>query len=305
MRKGILIMAALCVCCGKTEEPSAKAVEDSETSVRIVLESVQGFRKSDVFIYDSTPLRRLRKHIQIKNVTNVNSDTVRTTLPEGDWTVTAVADSPWEFNLDALSGYEAFEALEIPFGHDTPERRIQSGNNTLSVREPGSEGSRGANSAAIGMVPLMSSIEVVEIRNMSGCLSAATPGLTAIELYLTDASAGAGLCRASGFRPTEWLNRDGLSESDLASIPNPWLLYRRVSGTAGAGDLYPQVSLYCYPNDAPAGDIASPRTGVTLRGTMNGRQCCWNAVLPAIPRGSALRVGFTLLSEDDFSYEVY
>lgn len=122
--------------------------------------------------------------------------------------------------------------------------------------------------------PMMSVIEIRSLRcRMSDVDMAA---LEDVKVYLTGVNNRCGLFETRGFNPTDILNGNGISESDLRRFKNQPCLYsyRKNGKKLSDGSVeYGPVSLYCYPSDAAVESMGSPFTRLIIEGKSAGRNC--------------------------------
>lgn len=233
----------------------------------------------DIFIYGNEGTRSLLSHQSISEGLDVQGH-LNLSFPGGgnDKAVTAVfiANCPKALNIQALSRFDSMSILESNFADDRPEAPLLTG--SASVIPSGGPES----TSQIMLTPMLSRV----------ILTAVTNGLSGYELLedpqvlLHDITPSAKVLQQEEFRPSETI------ESGKAQ-PLPC--------DVGFYTQYPNLSLYCYPNDTPETTLGSPRTSLEFTCRIKGVECSFPVELPPVARNSIIRVELTVNGVNDYS----
>ena len=127
-------------------------------------------------------------------------------------------------------------------------------------------------------------------------ISAVTNGLSDYELLenpqvrLHDLTPSAKVLQYEEFRPVETME-----SGTLQPLPCDIGFYTQ----------YPNLSLYCYPNDTPETTLGTPRTSLEFTCKIKGLECSFPISLPPIPRNSITRVELTINGPSDYTTDIY
>lgn len=258
---------------GEEEEPAAPEVVIDSVLTRIRFRTdtpVTG--RLDLFIYDDAGIRPLERHLRLDSLpaTSLNLPT----LP-GEKRLVAIADSPHNFNLNALARYDAMEQLQYQFADDSPLHPIQGGWTTTQ----GNEGT-------VTLQPLLCKVVLVSVANtMDGYELLEEP-----RVRLCDLPDAAEVLREKDFRPAELIDAGDW-------VPLPY--------DVGYFPQLPGIVLWCYPNDTPENVLGVPRPTLELECRIRGETCSFEVRLPPLSRGCTKSVEITVNGPGDFRYAVH
>ena len=94
--------------------------------------------------------------------------------------------------------------------------------------------------------------------------------LTDVKVYLTNVNASCMLLRHEGFRPELIVNPGFLDMSAVSGFKDTGIIYREIDEDIGEDAVYPDISLFCYPNDAVEETAGSPFTRLVIEGRIRG-----------------------------------
>jgi len=233
----------------------------------------------DVFVYGVDGTKELESHERIsvgeldeiggKEYLSVKSGS------EGPRTVVIVANCPRSFNIKALSKMDSMELLEYEFLDEDPARPLMSGE---IVMTPGKDG-------VIEITPLLCKVILKSVSN----------GLDDYELLeepsvrLCDINPSARILQQKDFSPNAFIG-----QGVLHTLPTDIGFYTR----------YPDISLYCYPNDTPETTLGMPHTSMEFNCRILGEECVFPISLPPLGRGSSTSVDIIVNGPNDWNYKV-
>ena len=93
--------------------------------------------------------------------------------------------------------------------------------------------------------------------------------LTDVKFYLINISSNCKLFETRG-NPSSMLNCGGLISSDLENMADPELIYKEYKGIISYNKVYPNVKLYCYPNQIEEESIGTEFTKLVIEGKIDG-----------------------------------
>lgn len=247
-------------------------------------------------------------------------------------TIVIIANCPKVLNDQALARFDSMNLLEFALTDDRPESPILSGMATISADYFSGTSSHKA-----------STLSICRSSEHSSELPSELSSVRSSELYSKHSSELSSEFSGSGPEParcqielTPLLSRviisavtNGLSDYELLENPQVRLHgltpsakvlqyeeFRPVetieSGTLqplpcdiGFYTQYPNLSLYCYPNDTPETTLGTPRTSLEFTCKIKGLECSFPISLPPIPRNSITRVELTINGPTDYTADIY
>ena len=217
-------------------------------------------RRLDLFVYAGEGTRPLLAHWR----TDSFRDTVSLKTPVGGNILIAVANSPHNFNLGALSRYDAMERLSYGFADDDPAFPVLGG----SVPAPHDSGT-------VRLNPLLCRIVLASVANtMDGYELLEDP-----RVRLRDIPDAAEVLREKDFRPGTFIDC------------GPWTA---LPCDVGYFPQEPGTVLWCYPIDLPENLLGTPRPFLEFECRIRGESCSFEVPLPALPRGCTKTVELTI-----------
>ena len=251
-------------------------------------------------------------------------------------TIVIIANCPKVLNDQALARFDSMSLLEFALNDDRPESPILSGMATISADYFSGTSSHKASTLSIcrssehsselpselssvrsselyskhfselssefssefsgsGPEPARCQIELTPLLSRV-IISAVTNGLSDYELLenpqvrLHDLTPSAKVLQYEEFRPVETIE-----SGTLQPLPCDIGFYTQ----------YPNLSLYCYPNDTPETTLGTPRTSLEFTCKIKGLECSFPISLPPIPRNSITRVELTINGPSDYTTDIY
>ena len=280
------VLLILCLCLSLPALPvscSRDALQDSgpKPEPPVVVDSVltrirmdcgeQSVRRLDLFIYSAGGTRPLEHHLRYDALPEEAFGLP--TLP-GEKILVGIANSPHDFNLNALARYDAMEQLAFLFSDDDPAFPVLGGR-TVTV----------SNAGEVRLTPLLCRVRLSAVSNsMDGYELLEDPAVR-----LCDMPNAAEILREKDFRPTE------LIDSEVWT-PLPY--------DVGFFTQEPGIELWCYPNDTPETTLGVPRPTLEFRCRIRGGNCSFQVPLPPLPRASSVDVELTIDGPGSLRYKV-
>ena len=254
------------------EEDTVQEVQAPDSVLTAIRLQAGGLpvRRLDLFIYDASGTKALQKHVQLDNLP---AELHLPTLP-GEKILVGIANSPLRFNLNALARFEAMEQLQYRFGDDSPDYPILGGFCT-----------RAEESGTIVLRPLLCKIVLNSVSNTMDDYEL----MEEPRVRLCDLPDGAEILREKDFRPTELIGAGAWQ-----SLPYD----------VGFFPQYPDIVLWCYPNDTPETVLGTPRPMLQLECTICGEICSFDVPLPPLARGSTKEIDLTINGPYDYRFKV-
>ena len=91
--------------------------------------------------------------------------------------------------------------------------------------------------------------------------------------YLINVNTSSGILQYDSFMPENLCNCLGYNEEDSEKFMEPGIIRQEIGELSDNRIHYPEISLYCYPNDAPEESPGSPFTKLVIEGKINGETC--------------------------------
>ena len=260
-----------------TVEQGAPARDSSAFSLMLRVcdnasDTLRSVERLDLFIYDADGL----KELLLTRSWHYLPDSVRIYGPGMERIVVAIANSPLDFNEQALGRFDSIELLSYSFSDDNPLRPLMSGQATV-----GADGQ-----VTLTLTPLMARVKLGEISNtIKNYVRLEDPGI-----HLENMNASAEIMRSWGFHPSETL-----PDPPVAMLPWDIGVFTQTPGT----------ELFCYPNDSQDSDIGTPATVLVLECGISGQECRFEVPLGPIRRNTTTFVDISVSGIDMFESKVY
>lgn len=217
----------------------------------------------DIFIFNNDRLGRLDSY---QRFVGADPGEINAASRKGEKKIVAVINPARD--ISAWSGINSFEAMlnaTASLWDENPEEPLMCGSAEVSMGEDAS--------CSMEMTPLISEIRLNSLR----CDFSGKPYqgevLSDISIYLTNVNAEVPIFHEEVFMPTEIINASALSETDMSRLRHPEMLRKGLESPVGNSTVYPDISLYCFPNDCIEQSIGSPFTRLVIEGTLCGNRC--------------------------------
>ena len=233
--------------------------DDSPCLTRVTLSGAASIRCLDLFFFNDDVLGRLDAYQRLEGFSASLTGASRSGKKR--LVVLANAAGGTEDWLD-ITAYGGLLDRSFDLEQDSPSQPVMAAEGLLAA---GSD-----KQCRLVLTPLMAQ---VRLRSLScdfyghpyeGC------ALEDAKVYLTNVCSRCEILPRDGTRPGGFLNVGRLSEEDLQKMLHPEMVYRDLGRAVGKGVVYPGVSLYCYPNQAPEEGPGSPFTRLVIEGTIEG-----------------------------------
>ena len=260
---GAAALAATVTACAR-EYSIPQSVTQKQDSLEISFGAPYPIRSLDVFIYRDSLNRPLESHHRL-----AGAPSIKIPSHKGGRIVLAVANSPAPFRTEALGVFDSAELLTMRYRDENPLFPLMS----ACLR---CEGDR----TSLDLKPLLCPVRILSINNFSGSL------LEEPVLTLSRINGSAEMLRADGFLPSFTINSP-------AEVAHPEMMRARLGTDIGAGTVYPQITLYTYPQDAESafgGDGAI----LTLSAFANGQMRTFRFPLPLAGRGETVLMNLNI-----------
>ena len=248
-------------------------------SLQVRVSARYSIKTLDIFVYRDRPTKPLETHVRVpgSEVTGSEvpgSEVTRSAVPgiasaKGDRIVAAVANSPAEFNLEALRSFDSIELLCMDYRLEDPAAPVMSG--TLASA---------ADTVDLPLTPLLCPVLLVSVEN---CLDTLAEDVT---VMLRQVNSQAEIFRSDGFRPVETVDTP-------QETAHPEMMKARLPCDVGCYAQYPGLVLYGYPNDCQA-VLGIPQTELVLDCRVGGVR--HSTVVPVHPlrRGETTAIGLRI-----------
>ncbi len=241
---------------GAAPTPGEEIAETSlKDSVNIYISADYKINTVDVFVYRDRPTKPLETHVRSEG-----GSPLRIPSAKGDRIVAVVANSPAEFNLEALSSFDSAELLTMYYRDEDPAAPLMSGTAESSEDE-----------VRVKLTPLLCPVLLVSVEN---CLDSLVENAT---VTLRQVNAKAEIFRSDGFRPVETVDFPG-------ETAHPAMMTAQLPCDVGLFIQYPELTLYAYPNDCKAA-LGIPQTELVLDYSVNGDERTLVSPVHPIRRG--------------------
>lgn len=249
----VAVTATACAGEGGEGGPPPETIPPAQVkdTLHIRVSARHTIRTLDVFVYADRPTRPLESHVRVEG-----SEVPGIISARGDRIVAAVANSPAEFNLEALRYFDSIELLSMDYRDEDPAAPLMSGVQACA-----------GDTADLALTPLLCPILLVSVEN---CLS--SPAEDA-HVTLRQVNSRAEVFRSDGFRPTETVDTP-------QETAHPEMMTARLPVDVGCYAQYPGLTLYAYPNDCDAVP-GIPQTELVFDYSMDGTR--HSTVVPVHP----------------------
>lgn len=229
----------------------------------IMISDTYGAGCIDIFIFNNDRLGWLDSY---QRFVGADPSQIDAASRKGEKRIVAVANPSRD--MSAWAGINSFEAMmkaTASLWDEDPGAPLMCGSAVVSMGEE--------SSCPIEMTPLISEIRVNSLRCDFGGRPYQGEVLSDIRIYLTNVNAEVPIFLEEGFLPTEIINASALSEADMSMISHPEMLMKQLDISVGSKTVYPDISLYCFPNDCIEQSIGSPFTRLVIEGKLCGHTC--------------------------------
>ncbi len=213
---------------------------------------------TDIFIFNDDALRRLDSYQRIEG-----GGPVKAASRRGDKIMVIIANSPLsKTEWRHVNSYEGFMEEMSFLETEIAEYPVMSA--VLHISAGSGETYRA------DLERLVSEVRINSIRtDFSGRGYDGEP-LTDVKVYLTNVNASCRMLRHEDFRPEMLINPGFLDMAAISGFRDAGLVFREIDGDIGEDGVYPDISLYCYPNNGMEETAGSPFTALVVEGRIRG-----------------------------------
>ena len=111
--------------------------------------------------------------------------------------------------------------------------------------------------------------------------------------YLTHVSSLCHPMRAEE-APSAWINPGRMDSVAVESLSHPEMLFGRIAPEVDGRRIFPETTLYCYPNPAESPSFGQPVTTLVVEGTLRGRRYYYPIRLGAMEASTRVDIDLTL-----------
>ena len=248
-------------------EPEIPAVDSVLLDIRFE-RGEHPVRRADLFIYDAGGIRPLERRVRLDGL----PDTLRLLSAPGEKILVCIANSPREFNLNALARYDAMEQLAYAFTDDDPACPLLGA--VCTTR---------ASAGTLRPRPLLCRVRLAAVSNTLDDYEL----LEDPAVRLCDLPYSAEILREQDFRPVELIDAGA---------------WTALPCDVGTFEQRPDIDLWCYPNDTPEEILGVPRPALEFRCKIRTETCSFEVPLPPLPRESAVEVDLTIDGPGAYRY---
>lgn len=222
--------------------------------------AVSLIRRIDVFIYDADMQGSLDSW---HSFDVASAGTVSMTSRTGRKRVVVLANmNPDRLTKRSTASYDAICGLKSLLTDDHPDYPVMSGETVFEACE--------GKVVEVVLTPLMSRILLSSVSADFGGTQYSGQLLRNASAYLINVNSSCEVLRSEEFAPEVLLNSGGLVDSDVASLKNESMLYRKL-GDIGRSRTYFMNDFVCYPNDIAEESLGRPFTRFVLQGDIAGK----------------------------------
>lgn len=252
---------------------------------KIIIQSrTQAPASFDLFIYNTDEAGNLDacQHIQ------ASEEPVYALSGAGDKRIVALCESlSARVNWEQLRCYGNLSELTLKLEQDHPDHPLLSGEAFAA-------------DAASRQVSLScsSSLSAIRIRSVS-CDFSGRPyagiSLSCTRIFLLYAGAEYAPLGAGESLPLSYLNPGFLETEAIARMDVPEMVLQGGFGPVGKERVYPEQTLYCYPNPAQEAGLGTPVTALVLEMQADTSVCYYHIPLPGLEAGVTTVIDLSLL----------
>ena len=227
----------------------------------LYIKSIPGGGTLDIFTFDDDRLRRLDSY---QRIYGYSGGPVSISSRSGSKIVVAVANIPaGRDRIDRILSYDDLASLHTELKDEDIGNPVMCGETAFEAGKSG---------FGIDLKPLLAEIRL----NSISCDFHGRPyegmKLEDVKVYLTNVCSRYPIAGEAPELPESILNQGGYSEQDMEGLADSSILSGEISGGIGTSVLYPEISLYCYPNEAATEGPGTPFTRMVIEGTLDGKK---------------------------------
>ncbi len=256
-----LIPALIFGCSSDSPESQTNVSEEfSEFRVRLKSDSESEADHTDLFVFNDDELRRIDSYQRVSGLD------VKAASRVGDKLLVAVSNSTlgtddWR----RISSYDSLMEEISLLSDEDPECPVMTGQTRITAGED--------RVYDLKMDRLLSRISVRTLCADFHTTEYDGEPLTDVRIYLTNVNASCAIMKEENFRPEMIVNFSRLDSADLKNFRFSEMLCHEIPYNLTSSAISADISLCCYPNDAPEETYGSPFTRLVIEGRIRGETC--------------------------------
>ena len=253
-----------------------------DRAIRLLPSKGTEIRRADVFFFSDDSLMRLDAFQRFEGPGAV----VDASSTVGKKRAVAVANYPGDRYVWAgVNSLESLSAVRMALRDEEIDSPVMTGQ-FMSDGTP-------LSTRTVSMRPLLAMVRLNSLRCDFSSRPYEGSYLDSVRVYIVNASAYCALL--SDGAPVEYINAGGLEDD------SPACLSANLNGRIGRAKVYPNICLYCYPNDSKEDVLGSPFTRLVVEGRMRGHIYAYPVNLTGLARGMCYSIDMviTMAGTDD------
>ena len=220
----------------------------------------------DIFVFRNDMMQKLDCYQKVMDPYSWNKEVVSRS---GERIIIACANSGRTvMDWAMVSSLAYFRNISWSLENESPEYPFMSGFVEITA------GTEGKHTELI-LRPLTSTVELRSIR----CDFTGRPYdgelLKDVKVYLTNVNAECRIMDSEAILPSRVINAGRLCEEDINTLRVPQMLVRSIGQDIGKSTLYPDIRLWCYPNNSISESPGTPFTRLVIEGSIGGETFYW------------------------------
>lgn len=249
--------------------------EPCKTQIYIHKKSKTTAETLDLFFFNDDALRTLDSYQRFNGIPD---GLLEGASRSGDKIVAAVANLSGDiYSWSDIHTFQRLSERVSDLVEDHPERPVMSGLCTVRAGKQ--------RRAELPLEPLMSRVCLHSLCSDFHARPYRDAVLEDIDIYLVNVNRTVNIFdNGSATVPSSWLNLGGKEDDGLSVFH-----ISRLEGT-----LFPDMTMYCYPNSAHEESLGRPQTRLVVEATLNGQRYWYPVNLPALGRNQTVLVDLTI-----------
>ena len=217
---------------------------------------------ADVFIFNDDAFGRIDSYQRLETGPD---GTIDVASRKGRKTAVVICNPQYsDYDWNSISSLESISGLRCDLRREDPDAPLMCGVMKIDASDD--------SEFAMQVSPLLSEIFIRSVRcdfsgrPYSGCL------LENAHAYLANINSVAGIMDTSIPYPAAPVNTDGLPDESDRILAHPDMVHAVFGTGIGHETVYPDIRLYCYPNNSTEDTAGNPFTRLVIAGDIDGRR---------------------------------